>query len=427
MKRKKTIRNIVIAAVVVALIAAAIVLALNLRKDGRGLNGFERSRTVATADGVSITMLDYVMTYDSLAQNYSSSSLTDDQVRILQENAASQALLLKIYTKEAKALGLTLTDEEIAACRNSAQQQIDAVAENYTEQLSKNGNFSKAALDKQIASYYAMLGITQGQYYRYCLERMEASYYMDKLEEYYKTNDNGFTEDEILDYYHETVKSDMDSYQAGQYSSSVLMYAYGYSMPLLYVPEGFFYVDYIEVSKDTKEEVEQIFNKVIKGGKEDASKFVLKTDEEGETEAKADLPEIEPMSFDELMASDDNVNVFRNVVKGPYAIGDDDYSYLFEKNEEAYETAKSLEIGQISTYIMPVSKTDTDGNELITGYIGYMFRRAEGTMCEEGQSGIVKIDWYDTVRESVVSSLRQKRWMDDAVYTDAVYAYRGIL
>ena len=63
----------------------------------------------------------------------------------------------------------------------------------------------------------------------------------------------------------------------------------------------------------------------------------------------------------------------------------------------------------------------------VTGYIGYMFRRAEGTMCEEGQSGIVKIDWYDTVRESVVSSLRQKRWMDDAVYTDAVYAYRGIL
>ena len=43
------------------------------------------------------------------------------------------------------------------------------------------------------------------------------------------------------------------------------------------------------------------------------------------------------------------------------------------------------------------------------------------------ESGIVKIDWYDTVRESVVSSLRQKRWMNDAVYTDAVYAYRGIL
>ena len=425
MKKKKTIRNILIAAIALVLIVGIVMLAIALRKDGRGMNAFERGRTAASASGETVSMIDYAMTFDTLAQNYSGATLSDDQIKQLQENAATQALLMKIYTKEAKALGLTLTEEEEKACKDGAQQQLDSIVSTYTEQLTKNGGFSKAALDKQIASYYSALGMNQTQFYRYCKERNEASYYIEKLDEYYQTNGSGFSEEEVLENYHETVKSEMENYTPGQYSSSLLMYAYGYSTPLSFVPEGFFYVDFIEVSKTTKEEVEQIFNKVIKGGKEDASKFVLKTDEEGETEDKANIPEIEPMTFDELMASDDNVNVYRNVAEGPYAIGEDDYRYLFEDNEEAFETAKSLEIGQISTYIMPVSKTDTDGNELITGYIGYMFRRAEGTMCEEGQTGAIKIDHYPMVRENIEATMRQKKWMSDIVYTDDLYAYRG--
>ena len=400
MKRKKTIRNILIAAAVVVLIVAAILLGIALRKDGHGMNWFERTRTAASANGESVTMLEYTLTLDQIMQSYSSVQLTDEQVKALQENAAAQALLMKIYTREAKALGLQLTDEETAACKSAAQQQIDAVVSSYTRQLTDGGSFSKAALDKQIANYYAMLGMNQTQYYNFCKSRTEASYYMDKLEAYFQTNGSGFTEEEILENYHESVKSTMESYTAGQYSSTTLMYAYGYASPMLFVPEGFFYIDYIEVSKDTEEEVQAIFDKVLNGG-EDA------------------------MTFDELMASEDNVNVFKSVLSGPYAIGDEDYSYLFEKNEEAYEKAKALEIGGIDTFIMPVTKTDADGNETVNGYIGYMFRRAEGDMCEEGQSGIVKIDYYPSVRQDVESGLRQKKWMSDAVYTDAMYAYRG--
>lgn len=427
MKKKKTIRNILIAAAVVVVIVAAVVLSIALRKDGRGMNAFERGRIAASADGVTVTMQEYAMTFDSLVQSYSYSTLSDEQIRNLQDNAANQALLTKIYTKEAKALGLSLTDEEIKACKDSAQEQLDGVVEAYTEQLVEGGNFSKAALDKQVANYYAMIGMTQTQYYRYCQERSEANYYMNKLEDYYKTNGSGFSEDEVLAYYHDSVKESMDSYSAGQYSSSLMMYAYGYSMPMLFVPEDFFYIDCIQVSKKTEEEVNEVFNKVINGGKEDESVFVLQTKEEEDSSNDKHLPSLDPLSFDELSASEDNVNPYRSIVDGPYAIGDNDYGYLFSTYTEVYEAAKALEIGQIGTYIVPVSQTDTDGNELISGYIGYMFRRAEGTMCEEGDSGIIKIDWYPTVRESVESGMRQKNWMKDAAYTDAVYTYRGSL
>lgn len=58
MKKKKTIRNIVIAAAVVVVIVAAVILGIALRKDGHGMNAFERSRTAASANGVSVSMLE---------------------------------------------------------------------------------------------------------------------------------------------------------------------------------------------------------------------------------------------------------------------------------------------------------------------------------------------------------------------------------
>ncbi len=397
MKRKKTIRNIIIAAVVVVVIVAAVILGIALRKDGHGMNAFERARTAASASGVSISMHEYAMTFDTMAQNYSNSTLSDEQIKNLQDSAASQALMMKLYTKEAKALGLSLTDDEIETCKTSAQQQVDGIVEAYTKQLVDGGSFSKAALDRQVADYYTRLGMTQGQYYRYCLERIEANYYMDKLEDYYKVNGSGFTEDEVLDYYHESVESVIDNYMVGQYSTSMMMYQYGYSMPMLFVPEGFFYIDFIQISKQSEAEIDEVFQKVLN----------------------------EEMTFDELRESDENQDAYRELITSPYAIGENDHSYLFV-NDDAFETAKALEIGQIGTYVVPMKSTE-DGEEKITGYTGYLFRRAEGTMCENGDSGIIKIDYYPSVRESAESGLRQKRWLEDASYNDAIYAYRGSL
>lgn len=400
MKRKKTIRNIIIAVVVAVLIAAAVVLIITLRKDGRGMNAFERSKVVATADGESITMQDYAMMLDTIIQNYSysSSSLTEEQIKNVQTNAATQALMQKIYEKEAKALGLTLTDEEKQAAKDSAQAQIDGVVESYTQSLVSNGTYSKAALDKQVANYYNMLGMTQNGYYEYIRKSAEASTYYTKLDAYYDENGYGFSEEEVLNSYHEAVEESMQNYEAGMYSTYLMLYTYGYATPLLFVPDGFFYVDVVEINKTTEEDINAVFDRLNS----------------------------EEVTFDELLASDENVFSYKNVVDGPYAIGDDDYSYVFSE-AEAYDLAKSLGVGEIGTFITPVTTKDDDGNETVTGYNGFIFRRVEGTICENGESGIINIDHYDGIRENVESGLMQEKWLGDANYTDAMYAYRGSL
>ena len=401
MKRKKTIRNILIAVAVVAVIVAAVVLTISLRKDGHGLNAFQRAKTAATADGCKTSMIEYALSLDTILSNVQNAdTLTDEQIREYQDSAVKQALMVKVYRAEAKKLGLSLTDEEVQKSKDAAQEQVDAIVENYTEQLVKNGSFSKAALDKQIASYYQQIGMNQSRYYGFVRERAEANYYQTKLNEYYKENGSDFDENEILEYYRNTVKETMEDYQPGTYSMYTQFYAMGYTSPLLFVPEGFIYVDFAEINKETEEEVAVLIDKINNG----------------------------EMTFEELVESADNVDPYRTALKAPYAIGEKDYSYLCGE-EEFFTKANALQMGEIGTLIVADKKAaeEEGGEETITGYTGYLFRRAEGNMCEEGDSGVIKIDYFDGVRESVVNGLREEKWMADLKAEDAIFAYKGIV
>lgn len=450
MKRKKLIRNIAIAAVVVVLVVAAILLALALRKDSRGMNYFERNRTVATADGVSVSMIEYALTFDQNINYYAyfgldASKFTDEQIHNMQENAVKQMLLQKIYTKEAKALGLSLTDEEAQKCRDDAAEQIKSIEENYAESLAKQGSYSKAALDKQMVNYYQQLGMNQSQYLNFLRERSEATAYSTKLEEYYEANGSGLDENELLDYYRGVVKESIDAYaelddeQKKDYFSGMMKsYKESGSGPILFVPEGFIYIDYIKLEKDTPEEITGIIEKVNSG----------------------------ELSFDDLLMSEDNKDPYANTLVLPYAIGENDHSYLFE-SDKAYGIAAALEIGEIGSFADIEEETEateptdeetdatepadeetdatepasgeTDAEETATGedaasgeteakvYTGYIFRRAEGKMCEEGESGIISIDYYPGIRESAENELREEKWFSDAKYEDAIYAYKGAL
>ena len=414
MKTKKLIRNIVIAAVVVVLIVAAILLTLAFRKDGHGLNWFERGRKAASADGVSVSMIEYALTLDTTLNNYSYygidlSTYSDEQIKNLQENAAKQALLLKIYTKEAKALGLTLTDEEVQQCKDTASEQIKDIEESYAKSLAEQGNYTKAALDKQIASYYQQIGLNQSQYYQFIYDRAAGNHYSTKLDAYYEENGSGFEEEELLGFYHKSVEETIDAYneldedaREDYFSNTMTYYNMGYSTPILFVPEGFIYVDYVKLTKGSVDEVNAIVEKVQNG----------------------------ELTFDELLESEDNVDPYKNTLMLPYAMGEHDHSYLFE-DDEAYAAAAALELGEIGSFVRseadePATPTQSDDSEKAEPtYTGYIFRRAEGNMCEEGESGIVKIDYYPGIRETAESELRQEKWLSDAVYEDAMYAYKG--
>jgi len=402
--KKKTTRNILIGVIAVLVIALVVCLIVMLRKDGAGMNCFQRQATAASADGVKINMSEYRMTLDMALQSYQNGNFTDEQIRSLQENAAKQALLQKICVKEAKALGITLTDEQKKEAAQTAKNQIESLKQYYTENLSNSGSYSKTALDGQIANYYNHIGMSEGQYYNYIKENTEANYYGEALKAYYEENGIEIEEDVLLDFYRKYVEDSMvtkkadgtesKTYLDGQYWYTLMLYQMGYSVPMLYVPEGFIYVDFIKLEKGSVEEINQIINEVNNGDR----------------------------SFDELLASDENKDTFRDMLKGPYPIAEKDHSGLYT-SDEAFSAVSGLEIGQIGTYVEE-PKTAEDGTTTVTAYL---FRRAKGDMCMDGETGVIKIDYYPDIRESVIDEYRSEQWLSDVRYEDAIYAYKGAL
>ena len=402
--KKKTTRNILIAVIAALVIAAAIFLAVALQKDGAGMNCFQRSATAASANGERASVVEYRVMYDMTSSQYTSTTLTDAQIRNLQEYCAKELLKQKVYPKEAKKLGITLTDEQIENAAAAADQQIESIESYYAQSLISSGSYSKAALDKQVDSYFQRLGMSKNAYRALLKENAEGEYYRQAILDYFEQNGSGIEEDALVDYYRKSVEETMTTvgedgtetptYSNGMFWNYLMMYQVGYSSPMLYVPEGFIYVDYIELKKETTEEAEEIIRKVNDG----------------------------ELSFDELMESLENQDAYKDTLTGPYPIAENDHSALFSP-QELYNTAAALEIGQIGSFIaQPV--TDDDGNTTVTAYL---VRRAEGNMCYDGDHGVIKLDYFPGIRGSAEEQYWLDQWLKDLKYEDIVYEYKGAL
>lgn len=404
MKRKKTIRNILIAVIAALVIAGAIFLTIILQKDGAGMNCFRRNATAATADGERASMAEYRVAFDTVASNYQSTQMTNEQIRNLQEYAAREALMQKVYIKEAKSLGLTLSDDQKASCRQNAQSQVDSIEAYYAESLANSGNYSKAALDKQVNAYYQNLGMSKNEYRSFLTESAEAELCRQAIEAYYKQNGSGIAEDELVAFYRRNVAESMTTknadgtespvYSEGMFWNYMMLYSIGYASPMLYVPEGFIYIDFIQMEAASEEEAAEIVGKFNMG----------------------------EMSFDELLNSEDNKDPFRALLKAPYPIAENDHSALFTP-QEIYTMAAELPIGGISSYI---GKSEPAEDGTVTATV-YLFRRAEGDMCYDGDHGVIKIDYFEGIRESAEEQFRVDRWLGDIRYEDAIYTYKGAI
>lgn len=402
--KKKTTRNILIGVIAAIVIAAAIFLIVVLQKDGAGMNCFQRNATAVSADGVKASVSEYRVMFDTASANYTSTSLSEEQIHALQESCARQVVLHKVYAKEAQALGLSLTDEQIEACKKSADEQITSIETYYANSLIQGGNYSKTAVDKQVDSYFQRLGMSKDAYRAFIRQSAEADYYAQAINNYYKENGSDIDEETLQAYYRQESEASMvtknedgtetPTYEEGQFWYSLLMYRYGMANPMTYVPEGFFYVDFIKLEKPTTLEVNEIIKKV----------------ESGE------------LSFDELMDSEENKDDYRSFVPGPYPIGEGDHTQLFT-TQAAYEVAAGLEIGEIGSYVLDPVKND-DETETVTAYL---FRRAEGKMCVDGDTGLIDIDYFQGVRAYYEEQYRAERWLSDIKYEDAIYAYKGAL
>ena len=422
--KKKLTRNILIGVAIAVVIAAIIFLAITLQTDGAGMNWFQRRATVASADGVKLNMIEYRVALNSEAQNnvyvqyYSMLGMTIEDV---QEGVAQSALLRKIYIKEAKARGITLTKEEQDACKKEAQDTVDAVASYYKEYMVQNGTYTKTALEKQIADYYRQFGMNQNEYYAYVKENAEASYYEQKLQ---KQVTDAITEDEVQKYYHETAEASMTTvgedgeekpaYEEGKFWAQMNQFLSNSSsslLPMLYVPEGFIYTDFIQIEGMTTAEVSEVIRQVKEGEK----------------------------SFDELMNSDANVYAYRETFKGPYPIAEYDHKELFAENE-AYAVVSALAVGEIDGYVVPAaaaeseSESDSESESESTKVTAYLFRRANGTLCEEGESGVIKMDAIPGLKDRIEAAYQNKQigalesqWLSDLKFEKALYTYKGAL
>ncbi len=408
MKKKKLIRTIVIAAVVALIVICAIVFSILLRKDSRGLNYFDRNKVIATAGGQRVTMGEYVMSLDNslsyYSQVYSSSTFSEDDLKSIKTNVINSLLSQKVFLQKLKELGISLTAEELAKCKTDAQEQLNSLEESIGKQMVSSSGFSKASLETQINDYFTrQLGMTKAQYKQFIEAQAQATLAEEKIQEYYASDVQNYTDADLIAYYDETVTENYaDSYFAGQYSMSMQMYSLGYAQqPFLYIPEHFVYVDVIELDAESEEEVQQFYARL----------------ENGET-------------FEELAADEKNVSALKNsALPAPYAIGPDDSSYVSDY-VDLYVTASQLEVGATTCITDPTTKTNEDGTETTTCK-GYVIRRSEGKLCEGGaQTGIVDIDAYPGIRDSFKESYEAKRfndiasvWMEDKVIDDAAYNY----
>lgn len=360
----------------------------------------------ATADGVQITMKEFQATFELLVGNYADAELGEKSLRDLQQSVARQVLLQKIFIKEAQARGIALTAEEKAKCLQSAQKYVDSVEEEYRTQLTESSNYSDQAYILLVSTYYQNLGMQKEELRDLIAMGAESDLYRKKLEQYYAEIDAP-DEETLQEYYRKSVRQTMYTedengvktyaYTPGMFWYYLKGYQSGTYTPMLYVPEGFIFIDYIEIVAASTEEAEEIARRVKDG----------------------------EVGFDALMNSEENADPFRGTLKTPYAIGEEDHSQLFTP-QSVYVKAAALAVGEIDSFIGQ-AVTDDDGNTTVAVYL---FRRANGDMCIDGESGIIDIDWYPGIREKALETYRDvpwSEWLDDVKYESAIYAYKGRL
>ena len=405
---KKTVRNILIGVAVALVILLIIVFSILLRKDANGLNAFDRNKVVASAAGESITMREYAMAMSNSLSYYTYYGMeyTDEELKTLQENVASQLLLHKVMLKKVDELGLSLTPEELAQCKKTAEDQLTQLEESIGSQMATSGNYSNASVQSQINDYFTTrLGMTKAQYKSFIEMQEKAEIAEDKLTAYYESETQNYTDADLLAYYDKFVTENYaDNYEPGTYSMQMYMYMIGYNqVPFLYVPENYIYVDVLSYTAGSEEDA-KAFEQRFKDGED----------------------------FDTLAAAD-GVTTAHDMLKAPYAIGEADWGYVLG-SADVYTLAQSLEVGQTDSTVIQNTTTATDGTETeSSNYTVYVVKRVDGTFCENGAaSGIVDIDYYDGVRDQVKSSYESTRfgdlaesWLTDKQLSDAIYTFAG--
>ncbi|MEN6418697.1 MAG: peptidyl-prolyl cis-trans isomerase [Clostridiaceae bacterium] len=221
-----------------------------------GFAGCAKQETLAAKVGdreITLTQLQNSYTNSSAYASYSGYSLDTEEgiakyVDYLLDNLIASNM--KIY--QAKLSGITLTDEEIAAAKESAQKNYDDTWQSFVDQATKAGSSNVNAYAKTLFTNALIKnGTTVNKLKASMLEDAKNGALVDK----HKTallEGVALTDEELQQKYTDELTAQKTLFDSDptQYFTYESYSSYGYYAPPLYVPDGFFRVRQILVADE---------------------------------------------------------------------------------------------------------------------------------------------------------------------------------
>ena len=221
-----------------------------------GFAGCAKQETLAAKAGdreITLQQLENSYSNSSSYASYSGYSLDTDEgiaayVEYLLDNLIASNM--KIY--QAKLAGITLTDEEIAAAKESGQSNYDDTYQSFIDQATSAGASNVDAYAKTLFTNALVQNHTT-------VNKLKASMLEDAENETlvakHKTallEGVALTDDELLQKYNDELAAQKTLFDSdpSQYFTYETYSAYGYYAPPLYIPEGFFRVRQILVADE---------------------------------------------------------------------------------------------------------------------------------------------------------------------------------
>ena len=217
------------------------------------------NEVLATVNGVEITRARFNTFYQSMLSYYGQyyDTTNESLQAAIRQSALEVAVQYELMNQKLVELGLSLTDEEIAAVEAEAQTNWDAAVQNGMEYMGITDDSTdeeRASAMVEVLSSLEAEGFTEESYKASCVEEAGYNKLMDDIVKDVTVSDEDVQAefDSLVEADKEKYEGHVDQYENDQYMNRMYA-AYGYTdyiTPQYYVPSGYRGVSHILLDVD---------------------------------------------------------------------------------------------------------------------------------------------------------------------------------